>query len=70
MIGRDNSLTERALLTLLASRRHTLRWVGDIHDWRLIEPKRRRALLRLDGGGGGGGLGGEWEGRDDEWRFT
>ena len=61
MIGRDNSLTERALLALLASRRKTLRWVGDLHDWRLIEPKRRRALLRLDGGG----LGGEWEGRDD-----
>ena len=60
MIGRDNSLTERALLALLTSRPR-LRWVGDLHDWRLIDPKRRRRLL-LDGGSE---IAGEWEGRED-----
>ena len=65
MIGRDNSLTERALLALLTSRPR-LRWVGDLHDWRLIEPKRRRRLLLLDGGGGGDQISGEWEGREDD----
>ena len=67
MIGRDNNLTERALLALLTSRPR-LRWVGDLHDWRLIDPKRRRRLLLPDGGGGGGGnqISGEWEGREDD----
>ena len=60
MIGRDNSLTEHALLALLSSRPR-LRWVGDLHDWRLVEPKRRRRLL-LDKGND---ISGEWEGRED-----
>ena len=63
VIGRDNSLTVRALLALLTSRRR-LRWVGDLHDWRLIEPKERRRLLR----DGGNGISGEWEGRRHEPR--
>ena len=63
VIGRDNSLTERALLALLTSRPR-LRWVGDLHDWRLIEPRERRRLL-LDGGNG---ISGEWEGRRHEPR--